>query len=168
MKAVFSAIIAILVSPIWAFGQGVGLAEANDPLLEAQWTYRLVVVCAEDSIPSEPTLIDQQYEEAFEDWPGYIERDMILVWISSEDIMSWHPKPSAFKDATLHIRVSEAGATDLRERTNCTPDRDFVVLIGKDGGIKARSETTLSNSELFALIDSMPMRQQEMARAAEP
>lgn len=38
-----------------------------------------------------------------------------------------------------------------------------VVLIGKDGGVKRRAEK-LDLENLFALIDTMPMRQSEMAR----
>lgn len=38
-----------------------------------------------------------------------------------------------------------------------------VILIGKDGGVKSRTDY-LNLDELFALIDSMPMRQSEMRR----
>ena len=44
-----------------------------------------------------------------------------------------------------------------------TDSTDRVLLIGKDGGVKAR-EQTLDLPELFRLIDSMPMRQAEMRR----
>ena len=37
-----------------------------------------------------------------------------------------------------------------------------VLLIGKDGGVKLRSTEPVSTDELFALIDSMPMRRREM------
>jgi len=37
-----------------------------------------------------------------------------------------------------------------------------VLLIGKDGGVKLRSSGPVSMKDLFGLIDSMPMRQQEM------
>ncbi|MEM9691741.1 MAG: DUF4174 domain-containing protein [Myxococcota bacterium] len=43
------------------------------------------------------------------------------------------------------------------------PPADFTaVLVGKDGGEKARTEDELPLSALFALIDSMPMRKREM------
>jgi hypothetical protein len=54
-------------------------------------------------------------------------------------------------------------------------ERDFVVttrfdagvafsvaLIGKDGGEKARRAQPISSEELFALVDAMPMRREEM------
>ncbi len=37
-----------------------------------------------------------------------------------------------------------------------------VLLIGKDGGVKLRSSEPVSMKDLFGLIDSMPMRRQEM------
>jgi hypothetical protein len=39
-----------------------------------------------------------------------------------------------------------------------------VLLVGKDGGVKLRRETPVSASEINALIDTMPMRREEMRR----
>jgi hypothetical protein len=40
---------------------------------------------------------------------------------------------------------------------------DFkVVLIGLDGGVKLKQTTVLSPEKLFAIIDGMPMRRQEL------
>jgi len=45
------------------------------------------------------------------------------------------------------------------------PDDDFTFfLIGKDGTAKLRSNETVSMDNLFTLIDSMPMRREEMRR----
>ena len=42
-------------------------------------------------------------------------------------------------------------------------DQSFrILLIGKDGGIKYESNRSVSLIHLFELIDSMPMRQDEM------
>ncbi len=38
------------------------------------------------------------------------------------------------------------------------------LLIGKDGGTRLRSSKPLSSEQLFALIDAMPMRKDEMKR----
>lgn len=38
----------------------------------------------------------------------------------------------------------------------------FVILIGKDGGEKLASEKPVTLVELYGLIDSMPIRKQEM------
>ncbi len=48
-------------------------------------------------------------------------------------------------------------------RRSVVPVEQFQVLVvGKDGQIKRRTSTTLEASDLFALIDAMPGRQQEM------
>ncbi|MCA6078478.1 DUF4174 domain-containing protein [Fulvivirga sedimenti] len=40
---------------------------------------------------------------------------------------------------------------------------DFtILLLGKDGGVKLKKNEPVSASELFSLIDSMPMRRSEM------
>jgi hypothetical protein len=47
------------------------------------------------------------------------------------------------------------------------PVGDFAfILIGKDGTVKLRSNQTVLSGDLFALIDSMPMRREEMGRKA--
>ncbi|MEL7108146.1 MAG: DUF4174 domain-containing protein [Pseudomonadota bacterium] len=167
MKLVFWVFLAGLVSPIAATAQSVGLAEAKNPLLKAQWNHRLVIVCEADDGVTDPVLATAQYEAAFEDWPGYIERDLILVWVSQDDIMTWYPKPHRFKAATLLIGYYDTDETNLRGRTGCDADTNFVALIGKDGDVKAKSASIISNNDLFALIDAMPMRLQEMRRGSE-
>lgn len=43
------------------------------------------------------------------------------------------------------------------------PENTFTfILIGKDGEEKLRKNTSVSEAELFGLIDAMPMRQREM------
>ena len=37
-----------------------------------------------------------------------------------------------------------------------------ILLVGKDGGVKLRSEEPVSIQRIFDLIDSMPMRRREM------
>ena len=52
----------------------------------------------------------------------------------------------------------------VRRQFEIGPDDFAVLLVGKDGGIKLRSEHPVSPDELFPLIDSMPMRQQELRK----
>ena len=60
----------------------------------------------------------------------------------------------------LHFHYSNYGKTGILTTTN---DQSFrILLIGKDGGIKYESNTSVSLIQLFELIDSMPMRQDEM------
>ena len=60
----------------------------------------------------------------------------------------------------LHFHFSNDGNTGNQTTTN---DQSFrILLIGKDGGIKYESKRSVSLIQLFELIDSMPMRQNEM------
>ena len=50
----------------------------------------------------------------------------------------------------------------LMDRLGLSGDTFEVLLVGKDTGIKLRSSEPVTASDLFGLIDSMPMRQREM------
>jgi hypothetical protein len=63
-------------------------------------------------------------------------------------------------------RLGPEEAAELRRRFRAARGRLTVVLIGKDGGEKMRQTDGASLQALFARIDSMPMRQQEMRRQA--
>ncbi len=49
----------------------------------------------------------------------------------------------------------------LRQRFGIKPQTTTVVLVGKDGGVKLQRPGPVPLTDIFALIDSMPMRQQE-------
>ncbi|WP_173198372.1 DUF4174 domain-containing protein [Parvularcula mediterranea] len=51
---------------------------------------------------------------------------------------------------------------DLFQRYGVAPGKPEIVLVGKDGQIKGRWEESVELETLTTLIDSMPMRQQEM------
>lgn len=57
-----------------------------------------------------------------------------------------------------------AQAVHLRRAYSLAADRFAVVLIGKDGGPKLRSDAPLGPDRLFPTIDAMPMRRSEMRR----
>ena len=60
----------------------------------------------------------------------------------------------------LHFHFSNDGKTGNQTTKN---DQSFrILLIGKDGGIKYESNRYVPLIQLFKLIDSMPMRQNEM------
>jgi hypothetical protein len=55
----------------------------------------------------------------------------------------------------------------LRKRLSVPSGRFTVILIGKDGGEKIRQGSSVDLKEIFAIIDAMPMRQQEMRERAK-
>ena len=42
------------------------------------------------------------------------------------------------------------------------PGEFRAILVGKDGTVKLNRRSVVSDEDLFSLIDSMPMRRQEM------
>lgn len=56
------------------------------------------------------------------------------------------------------------GTPALARRLRVSPSGFLLVLVGKDGGVKLTSRSVVSRERLFALIDAMPMRRDEMRR----
>lgn len=56
----------------------------------------------------------------------------------------------------------------LRERFGIGIDQFAVVLVGKDGGAKLVEQQPVAISRVKELIDSMPMRQEEMQSGEAP
>jgi NADH dehydrogenase [ubiquinone] 1 alpha subcomplex assembly factor 1 len=81
------------------------------------------------------------------------ERDMVLIVVLAAG-------PSQAGDGPL----SENDGDRLREAYGVREDTFAVRLVGKDGGVKRQADEIVPMEELYDLIDSMPMRQQEMRR----
>jgi len=78
------------------------------------------------------------------------ERDLVPI------ALPFHtPSPT---DAVLAPGAAEAA----RRRFHVAPGDFAVILIGKDGGAKLRSDKPFSMEKLNETIDAMPMRQDEM------
>ncbi|MEM1036857.1 MAG: DUF4174 domain-containing protein [Pseudomonadota bacterium] len=137
--------------------------QGESPLVLADMQNRLLVICTgDDTGPTGLPFYSEQYSEVSKDWPGYLDRDMIVVWLRDGVLTSWTP----FMDEAGEIDVRQLAEREdiagLRARTNCAPGFRGVHLIGKDTGLKKTWRTPVSNSDVFALIDAMPMRSQEM------
>ena len=96
--------------------------------------------------PDFQKLVDQLQQQR----EGVADRDLMVFSLVSDG-------PSRAGEAVLNRQEAE----NLRRRFRVKADEFRVVLIGKDGTVKL-SESAVNLSDIFALIDSMPMRQQEM------
>ncbi|WP_298359786.1 DUF4174 domain-containing protein [Runella sp.] len=76
---------------------------------------------------------------------GILERDLSIIDCIESDLTT---------DDALH----------LKERFKYTPNHFCFWLIGKDGEIKLISNKPVKPEQLFGLIDSMPMRREEMKK----
>ncbi|MDP5253290.1 MULTISPECIES: DUF4174 domain-containing protein [unclassified Vibrio] len=103
------------------------------------WQYRVVLI---DSDKDQQAILD--YLERFE--PEIKDRDLVWFLLSGESTTS---------NFTGH------SIDDIRLDKQNLQCKQPVVLIGKDGGVKGCYQTFDLN-QIFALIDTMPMRQREM------
>jgi hypothetical protein len=117
-----------------------------------QWQNRLLLIFAPDA---DSALYRRQQEMLLVAEPGLNERDMVIIFVIREAV-STKGRPAA-----------PVAAVDLRDAYGVLPHEFRVVLIGKDGGVKLRQEEPISAADLFALIDSMPMRKQEMGQRSK-
>jgi Domain of unknown function (DUF4174) len=60
--------------------------------------------------------------------------------------------------------LSPDQALFLKKHLTVASGRFTIILIGKDGGEKIRQESAVDLKEIFAIIDAMPMREQEMKK----
>ena len=58
--------------------------------------------------------------------------------------------------------LSPADVEYLQDTYDVGQQEYAVLLIGKDGGVKLRSDEPVTTVRLFSLIDSMPMRRREI------
>jgi len=134
----------------WA-GTGLVTATAGPALASSldgfRWERRLLLVFA--PIRTHPNLIVQR-QRLSADRAGLRDRDLTVI----EAVQN-----VAFID---NRPTFEVDARTLRAEFGISTVQFAVVLIGKDGGEKLRRDDPVTLDELFATIDAMPMRQQEM------
>lgn len=65
------------------------------------------------------------------------------------------------------LPLGEQAVWQLQEKFEIDPANFVLILVGKDGGVKLRKEEYTLMSDIFDLIDSMPMRKQEMKKKGE-
>ncbi|RDI58710.1 DUF4174 domain-containing protein [Microvirga subterranea] len=96
--------------------------------------------------------VDEQARDLLADRDALSERDMVVLAVIGDDVTPF------FGDVP-----SEADARSLRASYGVDAATPFTaLLVGKDGGVKWRETRPADPSELFGLIDTMPMRRAEM------
>ena len=140
------------ITAVVAFSAGASEPEVGDAadLSHYQWKNRLLLVFA----PSrEEPMFRTLHDSLGARRADVADRDLVVLEVLESG-------PST-EDG---VRLDPATAKLLRERFR-VPGEDFsVILVGKDGGVKLDRRDQTSLEVIFALIDSMPMRQLEMRR----
>lgn len=128
-----------LLSGLPFMGRAFAMSKRDDPLAALRWKHRVLLVFAAKL--SDPDLLRQR----------------ALFQVMGADARE--------RDMKL---VEVIGHTDravaLRKRFHLDHQGFHVLLIGKDGGDKLSSSEPIGSGVLSPLIDSMPMRQEEMRR----
>ncbi len=113
-------------------------------LSELRWKAR-IVLCKSDAPLLNTFLAKTALEKEELD-----ERDIVYFVIAEEQLVSNYK-------GTLSSSLREEIQTRLKQESKA------VVLIGKDGDVKGKYPS-LCWAEIFAVIDAMPMRQQEQGK----
>ncbi len=108
-----------------------------DPITPYRWKKRLVVLLAPRADDGRATAQQAAYDGAKGE---YDERDLTFL--------------------------REVGEGPLHRRFGVPPGDFRVLLIGKDGHTALERSNPVANDDLFRLIDSMPMRRDEVRRKA--
>jgi Domain of unknown function (DUF4174) len=114
---------------------------------------RVFIVFADAGDPR----VEAQAKELLAQRDAMTERDMTALTVMGDGtIKPIHGKAPAGIDANA-----------LRTRYQVEASAAFTaLLIGKDGTVKWREQRPADPGELFALIDTMPMRRQEMKQSS--
>ncbi|MCU0390736.1 MAG: DUF4174 domain-containing protein [Thermoflexibacter sp.] len=135
-------IVFLLSTPIIAFSQ------EEDYLQEYLWKNRILLIFTKSEQ-------DIDYQEQMKlmnlSQKGLSERNLIVF-----SIFDKQGKTSTNKEVSTYL------CKKLRQKFEVDKDIFTVILIGKDGGEKYRSKAVITDKQLFAIIDAMPMRKAEM------
>ncbi|NNL15890.1 MAG: DUF4174 domain-containing protein [Flavobacteriaceae bacterium] len=82
--------------------------------------------------------------------------------LKERKLIAYHITPAKFKKG-LENNNWELSKS-LYKTYNKSNTEYKIILIGLDGGIKHQQNEVLSCSDLFSIIDGMPMRQQEIGQ----
>jgi hypothetical protein len=146
-RNIVPAIIAAIGFPAGASESSVG---GDVDLDQYQWTNRLLFVFA--PARREPSF-HALHESLAAQKAGITDRNLVVFEVLESELSTENGEPLDAETARL-----------LRERFRVPSGSFSVILVGKDGGVKLDRQDRTSLDEIFALIDSMPMRQSEMRR----
>ena len=123
-------------------------AQAN-PLSSYQWNKRLLILAtpeiSQETYRQQLRIIDNNRE-------GILDRDIHIVRIIGDELFGTAKEYNTVKWGRV-----------LRSLYQLNTENFTIVLIGKDGGEKARSNRPITFCNFFNLIDLMPMRREEIS-----
>jgi hypothetical protein len=135
---------------LWGAAGGIAAGQEKEvfELGKFQWKNRILLIfapSAED--PARESLVAELNTQV----AGVRGRDLLIGEL-------FEAGASRFAGAPVTPQSAEAFRREFAVRKGTST----VILVGKDGEVKLRREGPVQTAEIFALIDSMPMRQKEM------
>jgi hypothetical protein len=125
------------------------VADATFTLEQYRWKNRLLVINA----PAEDDEnLRQQLDEVTLTRGEFDDRDMVLITLLDVGVST---------AGQQKLAAGEAAAAQVA--LGITSDSFELKLIGKDGSIKLSSKSVVAMAEIYALIDTMPMRRREVS-----
>lgn len=145
----FAVVFLILVGlTVWTLEEALSM-----DLTKFQWKNRLLFLFAEDA--NDPLFKNLQ-SQIMAQKAEVDDRDLIVFELPAQG-------PARMNNGPLDQK--EAGS--IRSQFAVPSSAFSLILVGKDGGIKLKREDRVGLSEVFGLIDSMPMRQNEMRQKSQ-
>lgn len=123
-------------------------ASADNLLDHYTWRNRVLLIFTPDRAHPEYVAQNRILDSA---GAGLGDRDLVVLRMMPAAAISIDYQPSHENDSRSIYQDFSIKNDDFR-----------VLLIGKDGTLKLTRTRAVSRSDLFELIDSMPMRQREM------
>lgn len=122
-------------------------SDADEIMQDLVWQHRVLIVFTPDP---DGVALNKQNAILASVPDGLSDRDMVIIRVTANG------------DVTIKNRMHASSASSFYKRYNVRAGQFRVVLVGKDGTVKLDQSEPVTTSDLFALIDSMPMRQYEM------
>jgi Domain of unknown function (DUF4174) len=134
-------------------GSASGKEQDTVDLTAYQWKNRLLILFA----PSEEDLRYQSFKEQLQ---------RRTQEVQDRDLLAFHVFETGY-GRLAQLPLNKGQVLFLRRQFSIKPGQRIAILIGKDGEVKLRRELPVDLSEIFSVIDAMPMRQREMRERAK-
>jgi hypothetical protein len=137
-----------MLMPLWVLAQARSQVDAGD-LASMRGRFRPLLIFHADAQgqPSSDASVREQLAWIDAHQAELKARDVVVVPIPTKN---------------GYAAFSPQEERSLQERFHVESGKFTIVLVGKDGGEKLRSHAPVTIGKLDALIDAMPMRQQEV------
>ena len=141
-------LLAMMTAAVLLIGGSRNVLASSLDLSQFQWKNRLLFLFAPNR---DHPFFDVLHKSLTSRQADVADRDLVIFEILESG-------PSRMNTNWLDPQIAQS----LWDKFDVAQGEFTVILIGKDGGIKLNRQDQTRLEDLFALIDAMPMRQEEM------